>query len=153
MYDYTRHCGRKGFVFIVYRHLEQQKHCSVILRTVLKLMVKKWLKRQKRNEYVRFKNYERKTSTQLWSMQILKAFYCLKIMGSKIQMSLSWTNIKNILLAVMFCSYKLVCVDDKFRKPFKSYLGKDAVYSFNNSMVKESKYCSHVINKKLTKNL
>ena len=23
--------------------------------------------------------------------------------------------------------YKLVCVDDKFRKPFKSYLGEDAV--------------------------
>ena len=65
MYDYTRHCGRKGFVFIVYRHLEQQKHCSVILRTVLKLMVKKRLKHQKKNEYVRFKNYERKTSTQL----------------------------------------------------------------------------------------
>ena len=107
-------------------------------------------KKKKKNEYVRFKNYERKTSTQLWSMQILKPFYCLKTMGSKIQMSLSWTN---ILLAVMFCSYKLVCVDDKFRKPFKSYLGKDAVYSFNNSMIKESKYCSYVINKKLAKNL
>ena len=27
------------------------------------------------------------------------------------------------------CSYgyKLLCVDDKFSKPFKSYLGKDAV--------------------------
>ena len=24
--------------------------------------------------------------------------------------------------------YKLVCVDDKFSKPFKTYLGKDAVY-------------------------
>ena len=30
------------------------------------------------------------------------------------------------------CSYgyKLVCVHDKFSKPFKSYLGKDAVYKF-----------------------
>ena len=26
--------------------------------------------------------------------------------------------------------YKLVCVDDKFSKPFKSYLGKEAVYTF-----------------------
>ena len=116
-------------------------------------MIKTPKKKIKKNEYVRFKNYERKTSTQLWSMQILKPFYCLKTMGSKIQMSLSWTNIKNILLAVMFCSYKLVCVDDKFRKPFKSYVGKDAVYSFNNSMIKESKYSSYVINKKLAKNL
>ena len=26
--------------------------------------------------------------------------------------------------------YKLVCVDDKFSKPFKTYLGKDAIYNF-----------------------
>ena len=32
--------------------------------------------------------------------------------------------------------YKLVCVDDKLSKPFKSYLGKDAVSSFINSMIK-----------------
>ena len=35
------------------------------------------------------------------------------------------------------CSYvyKLVCVDDKFSKPFQSYLGEDAVYNFINSVV------------------
>ena len=35
------------------------------------------------------------------------------------------------------CSYgcKLVCVDEKLCKPFKSYLGEDAVYNFI------SKYC------------
>ena len=38
--------------------------------------------------------------------------------------------------------YKLVCVDDKFSKPFKSYLGKDAVYNVISSMIEESKYCS-----------
>ena len=39
-------------------------------------------------------------------------------------MSLILTNNKNINV------YKLVYVDDKFCKPFKSYLGKDAVYKF-----------------------
>ena len=36
------------------------------------------------------------------------------------------------------CSYgyKLVCVDDKFSKPFKSYLCEDAVYNFISSMIK-----------------
>ena len=29
--------------------------------------------------------------------------------------------------------YKLICVDDKFSKPFTSYLGEDAVYNFINS--------------------
>ena len=39
------------------------------------------------------------------------------------------------------CSYdyKLVCVDDKFSRSFKSYLGKEAAYNFINSMVEESK--------------
>ena len=47
------------------------------------------------------------------------------------------------------CSYgyKLVCVDDKFSKSFKSYLGKDVVYNFNNSIVQENKYCSDVMKK------
>ena len=40
---------------------------------------------------------------------------------------------------------KLVCVDDKFNKTFKTYLGEDAAYNFINSMIKESKYCSEVI--------
>ena len=41
------------------------------------------------------------------------------------------------------CSYgyKLVCVDYKFSKSFKTYLGKDAVYNF----IGESKCCSEVM--------
>ena len=31
--------------------------------------------------------------------------------------------------------YKLVCFDNKFSKPFNSYLGEDAVYNFLDSMV------------------
>ena len=41
----------------------------------------------------------------------------------------------------------VICVDDTFSKPFKSYLGKDAVCNFNNSRIEESKYCSDVIKK------
>ena len=50
-------------------------------------------------------------------------------------------------------SYKLACVDDKLSKPFKSYLVKDAVYNFINGMIKESKQCTDMIKKSLTKNL
>ena len=50
-------------------------------------------------------------------------------------MSVILTNIKNIFI----CSfgYKLVCVEDKFSKPFKSYLARDAVYNFISIMIKE----------------
>ena len=36
-------------------------------------------------------------------------------------------------------------IDDKFSKPFKTYLGKDTVYNFINNMIKESKYWSDVM--------
>ena len=45
------------------------------------------------------------------------------------------------------------CVDEKFSKPFKTYLGKDAVYNFINSMIEESKYCSDVMKKHFNKEL
>ena len=53
------------------------------------------------------------------------------------------------------CSYgyKLVCVHDKFSKPFKSYLGKDAVYNFISTMIEESKYCGDVMKKHFNKEL
>ena len=49
--------------------------------------------------------------------------------------------------------YNLVCVDDKFSNPFKTYLGKDAVYKFINNMIEESKYCGEAIRNILRKSL
>ena len=43
--------------------------------------------------------------------------------------------------------YKSAFADDKFSNPFKTYLRKDAVYNFINSMIEESKYCSDVTKK------
>ena len=53
------------------------------------------------------------------------------------------------------CSYgyKLVGVEDKFGKPFKSYLGEDVVYNFVNSRFEESKCCSNVIKNHFNKEL
>ena len=49
--------------------------------------------------------------------------------------------------------YKLVFVDDKFSKPFKTYLGNDAGYNFINNMIEESKCCSDVTKKDFNKEL
>ena len=49
--------------------------------------------------------------------------------------------------------YKLVCVDDKFSKSFKSYLDEDVVYNFVNSMLEERKHCSDVTKNIFIKNL
>ena len=42
---------------------------------------------------------------------------------------------------------------NKFSKPIKSYLGKDAIYNFISSMIEESKYRSDAMKNILTKNL
>ena len=60
---------------------------------------------------------------------------------------------KNVSYDFHSCGCKFVCVNDKFSKPFMSYLGEDAFYSFLNSMSKENKYCSEVMKNILTKNL
>ena len=53
------------------------------------------------------------------------------------------------------CSYdyKLLCVDDKFSKPFKSYLGKDTVYNSISSMIEEINIVVMWWKNVLTKNL
>ena len=52
-------------------------------------------------------------------------------------MSLTLTNI--IKHVACRYGYKLMCADNKFSKPFKLCLGKDAVYNFISSMMEESK--------------
>ena len=61
------------------------------------------------------------------------------------------TNIKNILLAVTAINYYALII--KFSNLFKTYQGKDAVYNFINSMIKESKYCSDGMKKHFNKEL
>ena len=80
----------------------------------------------KTGEYVKFKNYERKVKSP-----------CV-IHESFERILVSEDNIYR---------YKLFCVDDKFSKPFKTNLDEDNVYSFINSMIEESKYCSGVMKK------
>ena len=50
-----------------------------------------------------------------------------------------------------FSLFNSVFVDDKFGKPFKTYLGENAVYNFINNMIEESKYCSDVMKKYFNK--
>ena len=60
------------------------------------------------------------------------------------------TNTKNILLVVIAINQY---VDDKFSKPFKTYLGKDTVYNFINRLIEESKCCSDVMKKNFNKKI
>ena len=70
------------------------------------------------------------------------------MMKSKIQMSLINKYQRHVACSY---GYKLVCVDDKFSNPFKSYLGEDATCNFISTMIEESKCCSDVMKKHFKK--
>ena len=63
-----------------------------------------------------------------------------------------YTNKYQIHIACGY-EYKLVFVDDKFSKPFKTYLKNNTVYNFVNSAIQESKYCNKVMKKHFNKEL
>ena len=90
----------------------------------------------KEGECVRFKNYERKIKS---TFMIYVGFETILLPedNGKQNPNESYTNKYQNHIACSY-DYKLVCVDDKFSQPFKTYLGKDAVYNFLNSMIEES---------------
>ena len=79
----------------------------------------------KRGEFVKFKNYERKLKSSFISYADFESILVPENNGKK-NPNESYTKKYQKHIA---CSsgYKLVCVDDKCSKPFKTYLGKDAV--------------------------
>ena len=108
----------------------------------------------KRGENVTLKNYERKIKSPFIiyadSESILVAKNNRKQSPNESQ---SYTNKYQKHVACCCYVYKLVCVNNKFSKPFKTYLGKDAAYNFVSSMIKESNYCNEVMKKHLNKEL
>ena len=105
----------------------------------------------KKATYIKFKNYERKLKSLLIIYVDFESIFVPENNGNQ-NPEESYTNKHQKHIACSY-SYKLVCVGDKFSQLFKTYSGKDSVYSFINSVIKESKYCSKVIKNILTKEL
>ena len=89
----------------------------------------------KKGEYLKFKNYERKIK----SLFIICADFESILVPEDNERQNPEESYTNKFKKHIACSYgyKLVCVDDKFSKPFKTYLGKDVVYNFINNMIKK----------------
>ena len=106
----------------------------------------------KKVECVRFKSFERKIKSPFMIYEDLERILVPEDKGKQNPYKSYTKNIKQKHVAFRY-GYKLVCVDDKFSKPFKSYSGEDTVYNFINSMIEESKYCSEVTKKHFNKEL
>ena len=99
----------------------------------------------KKGEYVKFKNYERKIKSPL----IIYADFKSILVSEDNRNQNPEESYRSKYQKHIACSYgyKLVCVDDKFSKPIKTYLGEDTLSNFINGMIEESKYCSEVMKK------
>ena len=90
----------------------------------------------KNEEYVRFKNCERKIKSPFIIHFDFEYILVTEDNGNE-SPEQCYTNKYKIYIACSY-GYKLVCVDNKFSKAFKIYLSKDAGYNFINNMIEES---------------
>ena len=104
-----------------------------------------------KGEYDKFKNFERKIKS-LFMIYVDFESILVPEDNGKQNPNESYTS-KYKKRVVCSYGYKLVCVDDKFIKPYKSYLGEDAIYNYISSMIEETKYCSDVMKKRFSKEL
>ena len=77
------------------------------------------IKMPKKSEYVKFKNFEWKIKSPFMIYVNFESILVPEGNGDQ--------NLNKCTHAACSYGYKLVCLHDKFSKPFKSYLGKDTV--------------------------
>ena len=138
MHDHSLHHGRKHFCcYCLYAFItEEILKCHI--KDCFKINGKQRIIMPKKAEYVKFKNFEKN--------KIKSPFMIYADFESIIVPEENGRKNPNAPCtqkhAACSYGYKLVCVDDKFSKPFKSYLHEDAVYNFISSMIgKYYKYC------------
>ena len=151
MYDHTLHRGRKHFCHFCLLAFVTEEILKRRFKDCFKINGKQTIKMPKISENVKFKNFEREIKSPSMIYADFESIFVPE--DNKNQSpNESYTNKYQKHFACSY-GYKLVQVDDKFSKPFKSYLGEDAVYNFINSMIEESKYCCDVMKKHFNKEL
>ena len=142
IYDHILHRRRKHFC----RYCLQSFSTSEILKRHFKDCFetngKQRIKARKKGKYVKFKNFKRKIKSTFMTHTGLESILVPEDNGKQNPEEL-YTN-KYQKHVDCSCDYKLVCVDYKFSKPFKSYLGEDAICNFINGMIAESKYFTDI---------
>ena len=92
----------------------------------------------KKGEYVKLKNFERKIKSPFMIYANFQSIIAPEDKGKQ-NPEESYTNKYQNHNSCSY-GYRLVCLDDNFSKPFKSYFGQDDVYNFINSMIEKSRY-------------
>ena len=104
-------------------HYRRNIKCHI--KDCFKINGKQTIKMPKKDEYVKFKNFERRIKSAFMICEDFKSILVPEDNGKQ-NPNEFYTNKYKKHIACSY-GYKLVCVDDKFGKPFKSHLGEDAV--------------------------
>ena len=151
MYDHLLDRGRKHFCRYCLQAFIAEEILKHHIKGCFKTNGKQTIKMPKKGEYVKFTNFERKKKSPF---MIYGDFESILVPEDNRKQNPNEFYTRKYQKHVA-CSYgyKLVCVDYKFSKLFRSYIGDDAVYSVISSMIKESNYFSDVMKNILTNNL
>ena len=128
MYDHTSHHGKKHFCHYFLQALfsaEEILKCHI--KDCFKINGKQRLTMPKEGKYVKFKHYERKIKSPLIIYAEFGNILVPRNNGKQIPEEIYANKYQKHIT----CSYgyKLVCVDDKFDKPFKTYLDEETIYN------------------------
>ena len=146
MYDHTSHRGFKHFCYYRLQVFSTKEILKSYTKNCFNINGKQRIIIPKKGEYVKFKHYERKIKKPFKIYADFKSILVPEDNGKKNPEEFHRSKYHRHIA----CSHrhKSVCVDDKSSEPFKTSLGKKAIYNFINSMIEENKYCSGVMKKK-----
>ena len=125
MYDHSLRRGRKHFYRYCLHTFITEEILKRHIKDCFKINGKQRIIITEKSEYVKLKNFERKTKSPFMIYADFEIILVPEDNGKQKQNE-SYTNKYKKHVACSY-GYKLVCIDDKFNKPFKLYLGEDAV--------------------------
>ena len=125
MYDNTLYRGKKYCRRFCWQAFSTEEILKCHIKDCFIIDGKQRNTMPKTGKYVKFKNYGEKIKLPFLIYADFESILVLKDNGDQ-NLKKPYTNIyqKHITCS---CRFKLVYVDDKFSKPFKTYLSKDTV--------------------------
>ena len=122
MYDHTLHCGKKHFCCCCLQAFSTEEILKCCIKDCFKINCKQKIIMPKKGEFVKFKNYERKTRLLCKTYADFESILLPEDNGKQNSKESNMNNCQKHIACSFGC--KLLCVDDKFGKPFIIYLAK-----------------------------
>ena len=133
MSDLILHCERKHFCHYGIQAFRTAEKLKCHIKDCFKINSEQTIKIPNKGESIKFKNFGRKIKSPFMIYGDFESILFADDNGKQNPNEL-YTNKYRKDVACSY-GYKLVCIDGKLSYPFKSYLGKDAVYNFINIMI------------------